>query len=84
MEALYPRVPRESLPKEHVCHFPLLGLDGLFISSQWFPDAYYGQGQRGHMYHVFDEVRPIIPLKNCGIIRNIHATVAFVLQDPLM
>lgn len=26
--------------------------------SQWFPDAYYGQGQRGHRYHVFDEVRP--------------------------
>lgn len=38
IEAMYPRIPRELLPKEH-----------------WFPDAYYGQGQRGHRYHVFDE-----------------------------
>jgi len=37
-EALYPRVARELLPKEH-----------------WFPDAYYGEGLRGHRYHVFDK-----------------------------
>jgi len=30
----------------------------LLTRSQWFPAAYYGQGQRGHRYHVFDEVRP--------------------------
>jgi len=29
---------------------------------QWFPDAYYGQGQRGHRYHVFGEVR--LPKRN--------------------
>jgi len=27
----------------------------LLPEEHWFPDAYYGQGQRGHKYHVFDE-----------------------------
>jgi len=37
-EALYPRCPKEALPKDH-----------------WFPQEYYGEGLRGHFYHVFDE-----------------------------
>lgn len=55
---MYPRIPRELLPKDHVRIYLFLGPRGLLTQSQWFPDAYYGQGQRGHRYHVFDEVGP--------------------------
>jgi len=45
-------------PRNTFVFYLFLGPDKLFTRSQWFPDAYYGQGQRGHRYHVFDEVRP--------------------------
>lgn len=35
---------------------------------------YYGQGQRGHRYHVFDEVRP---LKG-----NVILSVIFMMRSP--
>ena len=44
-------------PRNMFVFYPFPGPDKLFTRSQWFPDAYYGQGQSGHRCHIFDEVR---------------------------
>jgi len=74
METFYPRIPRELLPREHVCNFCFPSFNGLLTQFQWFPDMYYGQGQRGHRYHVFDEVRP--PK------RNVVLSIIFTKHSP--
>jgi hypothetical protein len=63
----YLRAWREELPKEHVCPscsfllYQTMRSTPTLTAPQWFPDAYYGNGDsggvRGHYYHVFDTVR---------------------------
>jgi len=79
-EALYPRVARELLPKEHVRLYLFPSSGNLLTRFQWFPDAYYGEGQRGHRYHVFDEVRP--PKINVAPSPCLQS-LAFVLQNSM-